>query len=296
MSNTISIPTPENFNFRMAVTGHGWYDLLPFEYDPPVGSLKYVFSSRFTRLPESIAIKEGTGSRLRVTVSDTANKEEVKEIVRHILRIDEDYDDFYSVVAEHRPLEWVEAMLAGRLLRSGSVFEDLVKTLCTTNCSWGLTKNMTSNLVLKLGKKSEGGGPAFPTADELASKSETFYREEVKAGYRSPYFVELGEAVASGRLDPESWLRSDLPTPELKREIKTVKGIGEYAADNLLKLVGRYDGLALDSWLRRGFYKKYNREKACPDKKIERHYRKFGKWKGLAMWCDMTQEWFEKGR
>lgn len=294
MSNTISIPTPENFNFRMAVTGHGWYDLLPFEFDPSVGSLKYVFTSRFSGLPESIWIKAGTGGRLRVTVSDAANKQEVREVVRHILRIDEDYSDFYSVAAGYEPFEWVGAMFAGRLLRSGSVLEDLVKTLCTTNCSWSLTKKMTSNLVLNLGTKSEGGGAAFPTADELASKPETFYRQEIKAGYRSPYFVELGEAVASGRLDPESWRHSDLPTSELKKEIESVKGIGEYAADNLLKLLGRYDGLALDSWLRGGFYKKHNRARVCPDKKIEKHYSKFGMWKGLAIWCDMTQEWFEK--
>jgi len=73
-----------------------------------------------------------------------------------------------------------------------------------------------------------------------------------------------------------------------------VKGCGDYAAENLLKLLGRYDGLALDSWLRSQFYKKHNREKVCPDKKIERHYTKFGDWKGLAIWCDMTERWFDE--
>ena len=48
---------------------------------------------------------------------------------------------------------------------------------------------------------------------------------------------------------------------------------------------------ALDSWLRSQFYKNHNKEKACPDKKIERHYNKFGKWRGLAIWCDMTEKW-----
>lgn len=32
--------------------------------------------------------------------------------------------------------------------------------------------------------------------------------------------------------------------------------------------------------------------KACPDKTIERHYKKFGSWRGLAIWCDMTERWF----
>ncbi|MBP7416089.1 MAG: hypothetical protein KA831_05510, partial [Pyrinomonadaceae bacterium] len=77
-----------------------------------------------------------------------------------------------------------------------------------------------------------------------------------------------------------------------KKEMKKVKGVGDYAAENLLKLVGRYDGLALDSWLRAGFYKKHNKGKKCDDKKIARHYHKFGPWQGLAIWCDMTEDWF----
>jgi N-glycosylase/DNA lyase len=170
----------------------------------------------------------------------------------------------------------------------------MIKTLCTTNCSWGLTKNMVRNLVSMLGESGPAGVNAFPTAEALASASEKFYRDEIRAGYRSPYFLEIAEAVASRKLDPESWLTTDLPTAELKKELKSVKGFGDYAAENLLKLLGRYDGLALDSWLRSQFYKKHNREKVCPDKKIERHYKRFGPWKGLAIWCDMTERWFDE--
>lgn len=296
MSNSFSIPTPENFNFKRSVTGHGWYDLLPFEYDEATNRLHYVFRSPSTGLPVEVILTDGRNSRIKVSASETADRREVKGVVRHILRMDENLDDFYLTVRDHAPFEWVEQIGAGRLLRSNTVFEDLVKSLCTTNCSWGLTKAMTSNLVAKLGERSSDGRPAFPSAEKIASKPEKFYREVIKAGYRSPYFVELGEAVASGKIDPESWLHSDLPTPELKKEIKSVKGIGDYAAENLLKLLGRYDGLALDSWLRAGFYGKHNRSKKCPDKKIEKHYKKFGKWKGLTIWCDMTKEWFETGR
>lgn len=76
--------------------------------------------------------------------------------------------------------------------------------------------------------------------------------------------------------------------------MKGVKGVGDYAAENLLKLVGRYDGLALDSWLRAGFIQKHNKGRACSDKKITRHYARFGSWRGLALWCDMTRDWIEE--
>ncbi len=293
MSNHILIPTPKSFNFRRAVAGHGWYDLPPFKYDDQAGKLDYSYNSPVSGRVESISITEESGSLRVGLASRKTDKNEAAAMARHILRLDEDLNDFYRVVEGNEHFEWIKPMNAGRLLRSGTVFEDLIKTLCTTNCSWALTRSMTRNLVEKLGESAENGGNAFPTAGAIASRPVEFYRDEIRTGYRSPYFVELAIAVVDGKVDPESWLTSEMQTPDLRNEIKKVKGIGDYAADNLLKLLGRYDGLALDSWLRAGFYKKHNREKPCPDKKIEKHYRKFGKWKGLAIWCDMTKHWFD---
>ncbi len=284
------LATPENFSFRHTVYSHGWSDLAPFELDDENWRLSYVFSDGTNVSLASVSDIEGG---LRVAVKGRVSAEKVMWQLRHILRLDDSFDDFYDLTNGEERLAWIANANAGRLLRSPTVFEDLVKTVCTTNCSWGLTKKMVSNLVEKLGAAGPNGKRAFPTPGAMASVSESFYRDEIKAGYRAPYFAELAEAVASGKVDPESWLRSELPTPELKKEIKSIKGVGDYAAENLLKLLGRYDGLALDSWLRAQFYKKHNREKACPDKKIERHYRKFGEWKGLAIWCDMTERWFD---
>jgi len=296
MSKIISLETPANFSFRYTVKSHGWSDLPPFELHEDSGRLSYVFTDGKSGGAISANISDG-GGKLNIDVSDTNfDQDKLLGDVRHIFRLDDDLDEFYGAIAKENGLAWVAKANAGRLLRSATVFEDLVKTLCTTNCSWALTKKMIANLVEKLGAPAADGKKAFPTPKALGNVSADFFRSEIKAGYRSPYFAELAEAVAGGKLDPESWLRSELPTAELKKEIKTVKGVGDYAAENLLKLLGRYDGLALDSWLRAQFYKKHNREKVCADKKIEKHYRKFGVWQGLAMWCDMTEKWFdEKG-
>src|SRR5688500_18520099 len=282
MGRVISIETPPGFSFRHTVYSHGWSELLPFRLDDESGRLSYVFSTRGK--PVSATIREGrAGLDIEVSAARFDETRLIKD-VRHILRLDEPLEEFYRMTDVHDGLIWVSTSRAGRLLRSPTVFEDMVKTLCTTNCSWGLTKSMVSNLVAMLGELAVGGNRAFPTAAAMAEMPEKFYRDEIRAGYRSPYFVELAEKVASGKLDPEAWLISDLTTPDLKKQIKSIKGFGEYAADNLLKLLGRYDGLALDSWLRSQFYRKHNRERACPDKKIERHYKKFGAWKGLAIW------------
>jgi len=102
---------------------------------------------------------------------------------------------------------------------------------------------------------------------------------------------ELADRVASGELDVEQWLTSDLPTSELVKQIKGVKGVGNYAAENLLKLLGRYDGLALDSWTRAKFFKVRNNGRKANDKKIARYYARFNEWRGLALWCDVTRDW-----
>lgn len=60
---------------------------------------------------------------------------------------------------------------AGRIVRSPTVFEDVVKTLCTTNCSWGATQRMVGALLEHLGRRAPGSCPAgaagraFPTPD-----------------------------------------------------------------------------------------------------------------------------------
>ena len=280
---------PETFNFRQTVLSHGWCQLLPFEFDSENRRLSYVF--RNSSKTVSVSISE-SDRKLEIEISDSKiNQKFEEQLLRevcHILRLDDDLSDFYKLTKKKFP--WISETNSGRLLRSPTVFEDLVKTVCTTNCSWALTKNMTKNLVEKLGTPTIDGKKAFPTAAQMASESADFYKNEIRAGYRAAYFAELAEKVASETINPESWLNSDLPTKELKREMKQIKGVGDYAAENLLKLVGRYDGLALDSYLRAQFYKKRNGETVCDDKEIKKFYEKFGSWRGLVMWCDMSAE------
>ena len=127
----------------------------------------------------------------------------------------------------------------------------------------------------------------------VASMPVQYYVGEVRAGYRAPYLKELADRVSSGELNVETWLTSPLSTAELVKEIRGVKGAGPYAAENLLKLLGRYDGLALDSWTRAKFFKVRNKGRKANDKKIERYYSRFKEWRGLALWCDVTRDWLD---
>lgn len=295
MRETIFLETPDNFSFKYTIFSHGWCELLPFELDEENWRLTYVFRGESGRKPATAVISDDGNGRLRIDLSGgKADHERVLRETRHILRLDDDLSGFYRLLKKERRLSWISEIKAGRLLRAPTAFEDLVKTVCTTNCSWSLTKKMVTNIVEKLGSPAGGGRYAFPTPEAMAGVPAAFYRDEIRAGYRSEYLAELAEAVASGKVDPGAWLVSDLPTADLKKHIKNVKGVGDYAAETLMKLVGRYDGLALDSWLRSQFYKKHNAGEVCDDRRIGEFYEKYGSWRGLTMWCDMTEKWFDR--
>ena len=293
----MKIGTPRQFNFVRTVFSHGWCELVPFELDQKKWRL-----ARVIDLPDASPVtvtisRAGRGIEIQAPGRvNSAGVAKIRSDVRHMLRLDEDLTPFYAAVADHSEFDWVATEGAGRLLRAPTVFEDLVKMICTTNCSWALTDKMVSSLVKLLGKESPDGRRSFPMPEMMSAVPAAFYRDEVRAGYRAPYLKELADSVAAGERDVEGWLGNELPTSELKREMKRVKGVGDYAAENMLRLVGRYDGLALDSWIRSKFSRTRNNGRKASDKKIERYYARFAEWKGLALWCDMTRDWLSGGK
>jgi len=291
----ITIATPREFSFKRTVISHGWCELLPFRIDRDRWQLTRTLDLINFR-PVTISIK-ATKRALVINTSrrlgPTATKKVVDD-VRHMLRLDDNMDEFYRLLAGDSDFNWVPTQGAGRLLRSPTVFEDLVKMICTTNCSWALTEKMVTGLVENLGRESSQGQRTFPTPEAMALMPLKFYVNEVRAGYRSEYLKALADRVASGTLDVETWFKSPLATTDLIKEMRGVKGVGPYAAENLLKLLGRYDGLALDSWTRARFFSIRNNGRKTTDKKIARYYSRFKEWRGLALWCDVTRDWLEE--
>src|SRR6476646_9115113 len=120
-----------------------------------------------------------------MTLSDE-QRDTVVRGVRHILRLDENLSPFYALAASDPELRWARAG-AGRMTRCFTVFEDVVKTILTTNCAWSATVRMTHALVDQLGVPVETPSAdgtflkAFPTPEAMAAQGESFYRETIKA-------------------------------------------------------------------------------------------------------------------
>ena len=219
-------------------------------------------------------------------------------VVRHVLRLDEDLSGFYSAVANDPDLAWA-AGGAGRMVQSPTVFEDVVKTVCTTNCAWSATERMVGAIVEHLGDRAIGAPPdgafgcAFPTAATMAEAGEDFYRDVARAGYRGAYLVELARSVAEGEVDLEALGRAgddELSDEEAEARLIALPGVGPYAAAHILMTIGRYSHLILDSWTRPTYARLVGR-KVVADRTIERRFRRYKRYAGLAFWLFLTREW-----
>jgi len=271
----------------------------------PVGFVRTLLSHGVAHLPPNVVADDGSSletvlqvdgqawvvrvvpdgpGHARLEVDDGAPVDELLAVVRHMLRLDEDMSAFYAVAAADPDLEWV-ALGAGRMLRSPTVFEDLVKTICTTNCTWSATVRMVTALVRELG---EGG--AFPTPAAMAAAGDDFYVGVAKTGYRGPYLRSIAADVAEGRLDLEALADPALSDAEVAERLLALPGVGPYACAHMMMLLGRYRSLILDSWTR-PTYRRLTGRPRVTDKGIEKAFRRYREYAGLAFWLTLTRDW-----
>jgi 3-methyladenine DNA glycosylase/8-oxoguanine DNA glycosylase len=291
----MTINPPGDFDLHTTINSHGWYDLQPFRTNDSKSELQAIVSLSkqkhiHIKLKEMNSVITILPMNKTIRLSKT-EKEKIKNTVRSVLRIDEQLTEFYSLCRKEKHLRWVPKQCAGRILRSPTAFEDIVKMMFTTNCSWSLTKIMTGNLTQKLGTKTGDGIFTFPSAETIAKKSERWLRKEISCGYRAPYLLKFCRDITNKKIDVESFRNSGLPTEELYWKLRSIKGIGHYAAGNILKLIGRYDYLGIDSWVRKRFSEIHKHGKKVTDAAIEKHYERYGSWRGLICLMEVTSDW-----
>jgi 3-methyladenine DNA glycosylase/8-oxoguanine DNA glycosylase len=282
------------------IQSHGLVDLPPMRIDDEARALEITVPLPGSR-PRTVLIAPGRRGRARVTAVGRApgakQADAILEAVAHVLRLDEDLSPFYAVADSDPDLAWATAG-SGRLVRSPTVFEEVVKTICTTNCAWSATERMVGALVEHLGEPAPGAargayGRAFPTPAAMAAADESFYRDVARTGYRGAYLRSLAADVASGALDLEALgraSRDELPDDELAALLLALPGVGPYAAAHIMMLLGRYSRLVLDSWTRPK-YARLNGGRRVKDSTIERRFRRYGPFAGLAFWLVLTRDW-----
>ena len=293
-------PAGEPVNLRRTLIGHGVTTLAPAQVNEE--TIQFDIS---LRLPGygvcALRIEPGIVGVARVTgwgLPDTAAaRAEVERSARWLMRMESDLSSLYAAAKDDPDLAWI-AMGAGRMGRCNTVFEDVIKTVLTTNCAWSATIRMVNALVQNLGEPGpeiDGFSPsrAFPTPEAMAAQDEQFYRDVVRTGYRAKSLKAIAEMVARGELDLErlaTLSTAELPDDEMRAGLLALPGIGPYAASHAMMMIGRPSRLILDSWTRPTYAKLIGQP--ASDAEIEARFAPYGDYAGLAFWLYVTREWF----
>ncbi len=284
MAFTLTPPSP--FNLPAVVRSHGWIQMAPFAETDDHGLAYIIRLSTGTVLHFEV---HSSGNKLLVesdTPLITAEQAELASTISWMLNLDQNFSEFYSLAAHEPKLAKMVDRQAGRVLRSPTLFEDMIRTLLTTNTLWKHTLRMCREITSRYGDPlpTDPSQYAFPSPEALAKVDEPTLRQECRMGYRAPYVSELAHRVVSGVLDLETLKHSTLPTPELRKELMTIKGVGGYAAANLLMLLGRYDYVPVDTWAIKMVSNEFFGGEKINPKQVLSTFEKWGKWQGLAYW------------
>ncbi|GMU23048.1 MAG: hypothetical protein AMXMBFR13_31320 [Phycisphaerae bacterium] len=316
----LKLPAPRDFDFRTAVCSHGFFVLAPNEWVPPAGPLQTTVALDDNRaVAVQVSGADGVVSARSSASLSPAERRIVSAAIRRMLRLDEDLSAFHALCEASDTHRRAAETRFGRLLRSATLFEDIVKVICTCNVAWRQTVAMVNAMVSKWGipvesssepltaKLDSGSSPlvrarsapkpkslrlsrSFPTPLRLARVRESTLKRIARVGYRAPFIAKLARDVADGRVDLEAIERFTGPSHDLHRRLRQIRGVGDYAAGNLAMLLGRYDRLAVDTEMLRLLREREPGRTWTPAAARER----YAAWKDyafLAYWFELWEDY-----
>jgi len=307
--------TPPDFDFATAVGSYGFFALAPNEWEPKTLALTTVVHAADTVLcirlrparcagrdvlsinvfnqssRREAANPESAAANRQPALSpplSPAQRDAIHNAVGRMLRLDENLTPFHDLCAADPQLRPIAERRFGRLLRSESLFEDIVKTMCTCNITWRQTVSIVRRLVERHGTPAanEPARRAFPTPDQLASVKADELKSGCGLGYRSEWVHTLARQVADGSFDLGRCENEEMPTDELYKLLRTIRGVGDYAASSVCMLLGRYDRLAIDTELIKHYRDRFPRRKPTPTN-IRKHYARFCPHDYLVYWWEL---------
>jgi 3-methyladenine DNA glycosylase/8-oxoguanine DNA glycosylase len=241
MASRFQVAVPRDYVLRRDACSYGYFVLYPNFWDPVLRTFTRVLE--LSEGPAVLTIAQGKRGEALSVAADRGllrrEREASKRAIMRMLRLDEGAE----VIREFHRLDprWKRSG-RGRLMRSPSFFEDVIKTVTSCNVTWPSTVMMNRRLCEVVGR-----GGAFPTPRRLARTRAATLRARCRVGYRDQRILELAGMFASGDIEPEWFEDPTTPDDALWERLMEFPGVGRYAAANIMQLLGRYHRLPLDS-------------------------------------------------
>ena len=237
------------FDLDLLAHSHGWVQLAPFTWDDRAGVLgrnEYV-NGKLVHL----AVKQsaaGAAVSCRCALPLTApDRKLLRRRCAYMLGLDIDPGPF---VRRSRALDRRIHRLAqkggARMLRGSTLFEDVVKTLFTTNASWAFTRRMCQLLVAECSARQGGNGGRvfFPSWQMVKALGLPALQKKCRLGYRAQYLWNIAEAFDGDGEIARCGAR------EAVARLRSVKGLGPYSINHIAALLGEYGRIPVDSEVR----------------------------------------------
>ncbi len=289
-AKTLILALPHEFHFERTVHSHGWYALKPHLWDDEHKTLAYciqlsdgsVWQMTLSAHGEQLTARLDGGS-LSLTAKRRA---EIKSRLRWIFRLDEDFAAFFSLCAAQPKLAHVVTSGGGRILRCATLWEDFVRVLATTNITWIQTKRLVALIVNNWGAQhpTNPDWRAFPPPKVIAQTSEADLKA-IGLGYRAAYLLANAQLIAGGGFDLEALQHSPLSDKEVRAHLLRLRGIGDYAANTLMLLLGRYSGVPVDTEARAAVSRTFFDGQKVTDKQVKETLAVYQPYAALALYC-----------
>lgn len=282
MPTRLTIRPPDDYLFKRDVCSYGYFLLAPNVWRPEARTL-----TRPLRLDDGAATftldqpGDAPGATIRAVADRSLSRSEqacARRLITRMLRLDDDVAAFHRVDRRWRKSG------KGRIFRSPTFFEDLIKTVTCCNVTWPGTVNMNRRLCDVI-------DPAFPSPRQLARRRPQTLRARCGVGYRDTRLIELARLVCARTVDPD-WFEDPATTDdEAHQALLELPGVGPYAAGNMMQLLGRYSFLPIDTESI-----KHGREvlgfggsDRAVERRVRAHYERFGEHRFRSYWFEMME-------
>jgi 3-methyladenine DNA glycosylase/8-oxoguanine DNA glycosylase len=284
----LTLAVPRDFDLPRVVCSYGYFLLAPNRWRPQELALGHTFELAPGEPHASVVVRQpnGRGGPLSVQCDRPLVRGErvrITERLTRMLRMAFDARRWGKLapVARRRGF--------GRLFRSATLWEDMVKTITSCNVTWPSTVRMNELLVERVGRG------AFPSPAAVARWKPERLQRETKVGYRAGRIVKLAQRFESGELDPAWFESSERSVDEVRAAVLALEGFGPYATANVLQLLGWFDHLPIDTETYRLYCKRTGVERpANPkalDAPINAYYEPFRPYRFLAFWFDLWRDY-----
>ena len=237
----LRLDVPPAWHLRTTALLHGGVGLAPYAWD---GTCLHL------RLPHPVRVWPDLAVDWQQAPPGAA-------VLRRVLALDDDLGELWAACDAVPGL----AGLRPRVLRSPTVWQDLISSLAGTRASYRSTQAMLRRLV--------GDGP-FPSPEQVLDADIAGF------GHRGPWLRGLAERVLAGE-DPEELRDPALPDDEALARVRALPGFGPFATAQVAPLLGRPRPLVLDGWLRDALG-------GAGDGEIGERFAAMGRWSGTGAW------------